>query len=274
MPQHIDIRPMGTGSASDEKFDVDDIFPQTAFLIILSGERGSGKTVLIQALVRMYVPSMQYVFIFSPTQDLTDDYDFIKENKFFGKEQQVQTVFKFNDINTFAGTIQSIIEKQKVLLRSYERADCPNILLVLDDVLEQPNKLIDRRSGIIEKLAYSGRHYKVSCILATQLFRAVSNGIRSNASLFIIYSATNLQELAKVMEEFVLKSERKQVTEVIARIFDEPYVFITMVGKLIANRNKLSRRERLLFKFDYPLLDYFKHHQGKAVEIDPIADPI
>lgn len=252
----IEIKPLSEGSASDEKFKVPDPLPKTAFMALVSGERGSGKSVFIQNILQIYRKSMDYIFIMCASLDLNDDYEFLKEDKFFGSDNHVQTVFKEGNINKFPSLINNLINKQKQLIKQYGRADSPNVLLVLDDILEQPNKLVDRRSGIIEKLSYNGRHLKISCILATQLFRAVSNGIRSNCDLVVVYSATNLMEIQKYLEEFSLKRDRKVIEEILSHVFDIPYTFVTMVGKLTANRLGLKRQERLLYKLDYPLIQH------------------
>lgn len=72
----------------------------------------------------------------------------------------------------------------------------------------------------------------------------------------IVYSATNLGEIEKYIGEFCAKVDRKEMTEKLLNIFDEPYTFVSMIGKQIANNLGLKRRERLYYKFSYPLIDH------------------
>jgi hypothetical protein len=239
----IDIKPMSKGSASDKEFGVPDPLPQTSFFINIVGERASGKTCLIQNLISIYKSKMDYIVICSPSVKRNDDFDFIKED---GK-----SMYKFDDVKEFGDIIREMIKSQDDILKSTSRSETPNVLLVLDDILETN---VAAHRNIVEVLALNGRHIKISVLLAGQVFKAVSNKIRANADMTILFSCTNLAEMSKFVEEFMPKKVRKDMEQAMLEVFNEPYVFITIVGKQTANRLKLKRNERIMYKFEHSLI--------------------
>lgn len=256
----LEIKPLSKGSAGmDEDFDVPLPLPNKPFMMTITGERGSGKSVCIQNLIQIYKPIMDYIVIMSPSVFKNDDYDFIKEDPVYTSPivedgDVFQTVFKYDNIGDFPSIIQNIIDKNTQIILKESRAEAPNILIVLDDILEQGGKLTSSRGNVIETISYNGRHSKISCIVASQLFKRISNGIRSNCDISIVYSATNLQEVEKYLDEFCTNDLKKEVRKKLSKVFDIPYTFVCMLGKQIANRMKLKRSERLYYMFDKPLM--------------------
>lgn len=154
--KNIEIKPLSKGSAGmDKDFDVPDPLPKKPFMMTITGERGSGKTCCIQNLIQLYKKSMDYIFIFSPSVFKNDDFEFIKENPivssdFSDEESNVyQTIFKFDDIEQFPAKIKNIIKRNSQIILKDGRADAPNILLVLDDILEQGSKLVGRNLALL-----------------------------------------------------------------------------------------------------------------------------
>ena len=91
--------------------------------------------------------------------------------------------------------IDGIVEKQK----AYEKADQPEIAVILDDCLGSI-----RREAKVNHLASRYRHFNIKLlVISSQNFRAVSPIIRQNATNIIVGSPfPNRKELYKIAEEY------------------------------------------------------------------------
>lgn len=240
------IKPLSKGSMGDKPFDIPEPLPDKPFFINICGSRGSGKTVLLQNLIQMYDKNFDYIVVLSPSLRRNDDFDFLKED-------DEGRITKIDDTNKFKPVIKEIIKSQDDIVREYGRDETPSVLLILDDILEEN---VARHSGVLEVLAFNSRHMKISVILASQMFRKVSNGIRVNATMNILFPSTNLMEQLKFVQEFITPSHKKEIVERMLKVFDIPYGFITMMDRTYTNKYKLKRIEQIWYKLDYPLIQH------------------
>jgi len=251
----FDIKPISKGSAGDAKFKVDAPLPRSHFFILLSGARFSGKSVLCQNLLKAYEDEFQYIFILSPSVYKNDDYDAFDSPRYVS----YQKIWKFDDVDKFGDIILDIIKQQDDVIKEQGRSKAASILMVLDDVLEGGSKLLGYHAKALNKLAYNGRHSKISVILCSQVFRMVSNGVRSNCTMSIMFSPNNLSEVQKYLEEYVVRSDKHKVEPEMMNVFNDPdnrFQFITLIGKDCADAYGLNRSQRLIVNFDmnHPLI--------------------
>tara|TARA_R110001592_G_scaffold14084_1_gene63743 strand:- start:637 stop:1413 length:777 start_codon:yes stop_codon:yes gene_type:complete len=168
------------------------ILPQPPFLLVGYGSVRSGKTnSLINMMRRKDMYGTEYwddVLVISNTAKNDP-----KMYKFMGDAFRVEDHYDNN-------MITDLIAQQK----SYDRADTPTQLLILDDIISKEfSKGTGRKNGnAINSLATRFRHYEMSIMIFVQSARAVSNMIRSNATDILIYRQQSNLEMDKLREEY------------------------------------------------------------------------
>lgn len=173
------------GKNADHWPKLDKRLPQPPFLGIVQGGVRSGKSVLMTNLVlnpSFYRDDIfDHVVVVSPTCHNDDSLKPLAE---------CCTVFAEYD-DEIVESLVKIANKQR---EKGEKID--HVLLILDDCVG-----MIQRGSAIANLCTRYRHYKISIIITSQLFRAVPNVCRTNMSFYIIFKTENAKELAKMEEE-------------------------------------------------------------------------
>lgn len=200
------------------------------FCITLSAPRKSGKSYLVGKMLKSGLADrFDHIFILSPTLEFNDDYLEFENNQ------------KFRLIsNVDSKTVDEIFEAQAKCMRKVKANNrkrkrqeyetnitlkCPQSLVILDDCLD--SGVLDFR-GAVDKLAERGRHIKLSGIIIGQRMSGVSRSVRINSDLFIIFNPYSISELEQYLEQFVSRSQRKDLRRRIIDIFHEPYTFLIL----------------------------------------------
>lgn len=152
--------------------------------MLLVGKRRSGKTNLLIKMLnsKHFIDNFQKVFIFSPTVELDETWESIRE---YPTKREVILFDKFDN---------SIIEDILELQRNSE----DDVLIILDDFAE---KLKGKRGNVLEQLATKGRHFNTSFIFTSQKYNAVPSIIRNNVDEIIFFKVSNNLELKTIVEE-------------------------------------------------------------------------
>jgi hypothetical protein len=168
--------------------------PQLSFAMCIVGPRGRGKSLLIRNLLlrndmlKKVFKKPNYIIIISPSLQ-NGDYDELEEGK---------NVYKIENYNH--AMIDNLIQVQKNIIKENGRNKCPEILLVLDDVLD--SGALNYHSSV-EKVFSRGRHVNINCILVSQHLNRISKTIRINSDYFILFSPNNIQELENWYEQYI-----------------------------------------------------------------------
>lgn len=89
--------------------------------------------------------------------------------------------------------IQKIIDEQKASLQKDGRNETPNILLILDDVIDQ----IPKEKSALNSLSMRLRHYKVTCWITTQKFNKLPVAFRNQVQYWILFKTAIKNEVER-----------------------------------------------------------------------------
>jgi hypothetical protein len=183
------------------------------FMWAIIGSRGSGKSnMLLNILTRkemykdQFVP--KYLFFFSPSLGVDHNLEQIKGKYMFPKYDEE--------------IVDKIIEVQKSIITKYGKSRAPHLLMVYDDCI---NESVFNHNSWLEKLAYTGRHLKISCIFTSQRYKALPRGLRLNCSQFSIFPLNNSSEFDQIVEEHSNKHNRDKFIKMFNHATAEMYNF-------------------------------------------------
>lgn len=169
--------------------------PQLSFVMCINGPRGLGKSLLIRNLLlrddmmKKTFKKPNYIIVISPSL-ANGDYD----------ELEGKTVYKLE--NYSHALIDNLIETQKNIIKEYGRPKCPELLIILDDVLD--SGALNFHSSV-EKIFSRGRHVNINCILVSQHLNRISKTMRLNSDYFVLFRPNNMTELENFFEQYVPK---------------------------------------------------------------------
>jgi len=165
--------------------------PRSDFVALLLGPPRSGKSHTINNLIlrsELYRNVFDTIHLISPTAQNDDS---------------MAHLLKCDCVTYHADysdqLINAIVSDQEAAKKDAEKHGDrpPRCLIVVDDGVG----LMDRRSALAQ-LSTRYRHYATSILIASQVFREISNTIRKNASWLIIYPMSSMKELAALSEEY------------------------------------------------------------------------
>lgn len=201
----------------------------TAWFII--GRSGSGKSVLVQNLARMYQFNdyfdVKVLFKASPDRTIADKVDFDFEFRDDREQEYVELLTK-------------IFDKQTELVNRTGKANSPKILLIFDDFIH--TNLVD--SGIMFKCAIQSRHLNITPIFLSQTFFQIPKKIRMQSNYLFIFGLTNT-ELRELCKRWCPSSVTvKEYSKVLSGIIEQPHGFVYLNRTLADNVlfNKLTRQ--------------------------------
>jgi hypothetical protein len=131
-------------------------------LSVICGMTGTGKTTLLKWLILYNSEAFHKIYVLCPTAHLQDVYSFIPSRYLITNPTEVHI---------------------KAILKEQESNPKQRIAIVLDDCIGQVNF---RNSKIFDKLASSGRHYRISTFILIQDFKKLSPTIRDNLHYLFI----------------------------------------------------------------------------------------
>ncbi len=140
-----------------------------------------------------------------------------------------------------------IIAGQQADIEADGKEDAPSLLLIFSDLAG--TKLFSSKKGIMNKLAFNHRHYKISLIIDTQSLRQINTAFRENLSGIMLFSGiSNRKEITKLTDEYLGKYTEKQALEILDYVFRDSafnFLFVNFQkrGQLYKKFNALSITE-------------------------------
>lgn len=187
--------------------------PQLSFTMCITGPRGAGKSLLIRNLLlrkdmlKNVFKKPNYIVIVCPSLS-NGDYDEVKG----------ANVYKYESYNQ--EIIDYLMEIQKNTIKEHGRHKTPEILIVLDDVLDSGALQWGSR---VERIFSRGRHVNINCILVSQHLNRISKTMRINSDYFIAFQPHNYTELENAFEQFIPKKERKSFGDYLKQMWANNY---------------------------------------------------
>ena len=223
---------------------------QPPFTLLLVAPKGSGKSTTILRLIygnkrsckqkksnthhKFYRHFFEKIYVFSPTWEMDP-----KTQRCKIPSDQI-----FDDPDDYEEIITEILEAQQEEIAEDGKSEAPNILMVFSDLAG--TKLFSSKKGIMNKLAFNHRHYKVSLIIDTQSLRQINPAFRENLSGIMLFAGINNRlELKKIYEEYLGRYREQEAHEILAYVFkDSPFNFLFINfqkrGRLYKNFNPLQ----------------------------------
>jgi GTPase SAR1 family protein len=204
--------------------------PYPSFSIMLCGPKGSGKSNLILRLIygnrkpknaknnfhKFYRHFFEKVYIFSPSWKLDP-----KMARCNIPDEQI-----FEEPEMYPSIIEEILKGQAESIEEESKEETEHILLIFTDLAGQKG-VFNNAKGIMNKLAFNLRHYKVSLIIDTQSLKQINPAFRSNLSGVILFSGiTNSKEIEKIHDEYLGEFTNQQQDQLVNHCFAKPYDFL------------------------------------------------
>jgi hypothetical protein len=165
------------------------VVPYSRNLII--GRSGTGKTVVLQALIRYGVTPDTEVYVWSSTEDGND-----------GWSPHVPRTFIFTSWND--------AEFERIIRRAHDRVDAwkragargakPGTVIILEDMAAGLNKI--QKNETFQDLFYAGRHFGISIYIITQYIYTLLPTLRSQINLILCTEEVNMNNLKRIHLEW------------------------------------------------------------------------
>jgi len=200
--------------------------------MIISAPRRSGKTHLIRDILFKMGQYCKWdlIILYSETALFNVDYDYISDK------------FKFDHYDS--EHLEKIINQQSHNMIKYKKQKMkgkqpPKILIILDDCISGNKILYDEN---IAKLYTLGRHLKISVIFLTQHLNALSPKIKKNSDVLIFFRNPDLEQSKELQDRYMhlFNDDRKKISNIIDRIYDEPYKCVVVCVYKIQKAEKIS----------------------------------
>jgi GTPase SAR1 family protein len=208
-----------------------EILPSIPARMALLGPSGSGKTQLIQAMCcdffrRRGRSVFARIYIWSPSVLVDTVWEpVIKMCKTELGQDNDREQFLFQSYNP--ADLQRVIQTQKDVISRAKEAKLKtlfNILIIVDDFADRPD--FTRTETLVWELFFRGRHAKISTLISTQKWKAISPAIRSQATALFVFRLRSQQELEAFAEEVSALVDKKTVMQFYREATEEPYSFL------------------------------------------------
>ena len=218
-PPDVELPWKMTGPLPDD-FDVNVMpSPQKGFMMAVSGPRNTGKSVITFNLLKHYAGCYDGINIFSPTwqQDPTigPEATGIPETNYHETidEEFILDLIKKQEVEK--KKFDKGIMKQKFLSRH---------LLVFDDCISCEGFNTQSLSGILNKLSFKCRHWRISVLITTQAYKALPRKFRVNIPNWI-FCRCNEGERKAIAEEQSHTLSEKQFNSLFDKAVEDEYSF-------------------------------------------------
>lgn len=225
-----------------------DVAPKLPMRSMLVGPSGGGKTVLLTNMILdIYRDCFSRVYIWSPSINVDSTWkpvkDYIRDHiKPNDREKCYFDSYEPSELEQVIKTQQKVIDYQK----EQKHKDLYQILIVIDDFADDTN--FTRKSTLLHQLYIRGRHYMISTITSTQVYKQISPIVRKNMTHLFIYRLRNYGDLEAIIEEMSAIYDKKTLLQMYHEAISEPYSF------LYINLMQKDKSKMFMQRFDQYLL--------------------
>ena len=224
-----------------------DVVPKLPMRSMLVGPSGGGKTVLLTNMILdIYRDCFSRVYVWSPSINVDSTWKPVKEYiqnhiKPNDREKCYFDSYEPSELEQVIKTQQKVIDYQK----EQKHKDLYQILIVIDDFADDTN--FTRKSTLLHQLYIRGRHYMISTITSTQVYKQISPIVRKNMTHLFIYRLRNYGDLESIVEELSAIYDKKTLLQIYHEAVSEDYSFL-YVNLMQKDKSKmfLQRFERYL----------------------------
>ena len=218
-----------------------EVAPRIPFSMVITGQSGSGKTVLLSNLILdIYKGCFSRIFIWSSSIDLDPVWTPVK--KYIEKDLNVNPEKEKVYFDTFnIDAMQKVLDLQHKINQFQKKNEHPklfSVLFLIDDFIDQAS--FAKHNNLLNALYIKARHYGVNIISSSQKYNGLSTTIRTNSRQLIFFKLRNYKEVESVLDELagVLTSKKAmsdmkslhQAKQLLLEIYnvatEEPFSFL------------------------------------------------
>ena len=218
-----------------------EVAPRIPFSMVITGQSGSGKTVLLSNLILdIYKGCFSRIFIWSSSIDLDPVWTHVK--KYIEKDLNVNPEKEKVYFDTFnIDEMQKVLDLQHKINQFQKKNEHPklfSVLFLIDDFIDQAS--FAKHNNLLNALYIKARHYGVNIISSSQKYNGLSTTIRTNSRQLIFFKLRNYKEVESVLDELagVLNSNKAmpdmkslhQAKQLLLEIYnvatEEPFSFL------------------------------------------------
>ena len=219
-----------------------DIVPKLPMRSMLVAPSGAGKTVLLTNMILdMYKGCFSCIYVWSPSIEVDSTWkpikDYIRDQI---KPRDRETCY-FDSYDP--AELEQVINTQKKVIdyqKEQTHKDLYQILICSDDFADSPD--FTRKSQLLHLLYIRGRHYMISTITSTQVFKAISPIVRKKVTHLFIYRLRNYGDLESIVEEMSAIYNKKALLQIYHEAIDEPYSFL-YINLMQKDRSKMFMKK-------------------------------
>ena len=201
---------------------------------MLVGPSGSGKTALLTNMVlNIYKGCFSRVYIWSPCIEVDNTWEPVKD--------YIRDHIKPNYIEQYyfdsydPAELEQVIKKQQKVTdyqKEQKHKDLYRILIVIGDFADDTN--FTRTSQLLHQLYIRGRHYMISTITSTQVYKQISTTVRKNMTHLFIYRLRNYGDLEATVEELSAIYDKKTLLQIYHEAVsgDYSFLYVNLVSKV------------------------------------------
>ena len=178
-----------------------EVAPRIPFSMVITGQSGSGKTVLLSNLILdIYKGCFSRIFIWSSSIDLDPVWTPVK--KYIEKDLNVnpEKEVYFDTFNI--DEMQKVLDLQHKINQFQKKNEHPklfSVLFLIDDFIDQAS--FAKHNNLLNALYIKARHYGVNIISSSQKYNGLSTTIRTNSRQLIFFKLRNYKEVESVLDE-------------------------------------------------------------------------
>ena len=223
MPHPLDVK----GAASEKRWQQSkhDLFQPVPISIAFVAISTGGKTSQMLTVANAILPIMERVVIFSHSHRLDPAYidlkDKLKAKSLRRGETPETTPFVYDNLIHLPKVLNAQRERVQEAKDTGSKANIPQLLLILDDMLGEMS-----HSKVLDSVITRGRHYGVSVLASTQVYRGLSSSMRKNFAAWAIGRLPMIDYRAFEEEHSGTYVTREQLRELYDRAVSEPYGFL------------------------------------------------
>ena len=241
------IQPIQLKEYNCKQSKYNDVVPKLPMRSMLVGPSGGGKTVLLTNMILdIYRDCFSRVYVWSPSINVDSTWKPVKD--YFQNHIKPNDIEKMYFDSHEPSELEQVIKTQQKVIdyqKEQKHKDLYQILIVIDDFADDTN--FTRKSQLLHQLYIRGRHYMISTITSTQVYKQISPIVRKNMTHLFIYRLRNYGDLESIVEELSAIYDKKTLLQIYHEAVSEDYSFL-YVNLMQKDKSKmfLQRFERYL----------------------------
>ena len=203
----------GSGDCLDPP---NEFFPSFPFSMYILGVVKAGKSTLLDCIIELYENCVDEIIFISPTGHLDPT------------AIDIQDRYNITHCYKRLGALEPLMEYLEEENGGKPMKEKKKILIIMDDCINQVNKLAHKTDSFINDMNLNRRHYGISFIMLSQVYRGCTPAFRTNFDSFCLFRMENEKERLKICEELSGFMGMKRFEQLYLEATFEPRSFLSI----------------------------------------------